>query len=478
MVTFLPKPSESLDPWKAARDAYDDSLEAGIREVESSANGLTTRVAGLEGKIGKTGNLFNVLTPNARIYDVNGLSITTGRNRAILTIAGQALNPIPATAEVSLMNGSVSGTYLSLDVTKQYTVSVKVLSGKAIDSRAITLAVQRTDTAANMSTLSIGALLLSGGVASTTFTPSFGVGRVALFLSSGLYNMGRVKLQVNISEGTSPSATLFGTTSPLVEADAVAERLSDERVYTYIVDKSGRGDYTTLTECVAAAPTGSTIFVRNGYYDGEQVEAWLKTLYITGESRHGVVITNATGEYATPPIEMGSGLLRNLTVYARKTSGVTPSTQTYALHSEAYTLKDGHFSIENCTIKSEWRQAWGMGARGGCVVEAKDTDFIGGVYFHDSDYDSALGAQKVTFKDCNITRSDTTPALLMQSQEKVGSLTTVEFVRCLVKGTTLNVRAVNWQSGTGGPDDFLGLINWRLSPFSWGNSDSQLDGVL
>lgn len=74
------------------------------------------------------------------------------------------------------------------------------------------------------------------------------------------------------------------------------------RVYDAIVDANGNGDYKTVTEAIASAPSNSTkpylIYIANGTYN-----EWLKIekpyLHLVGESRDGVKIqfaSNRVGE--------------------------------------------------------------------------------------------------------------------------------------------------------------------------------------
>ena len=256
------------------------------------------------------------------------------------------------------------------------------------------------------------------------------------------------------------------------------ETLIKHGIYDYIVDINGTGDFTSVAECVKQAADLSTIYVKNGLYENEIVKAWLKTVFIIGESRDGVIITNSTGEYETPPVEMGTGLLRNLTIYAKDPGGLTPNNKGYALHSEASVYNYYKFEVDNCNIVSDWRQSWGMGMRSDMVYNARNVNFDGGVYFHDNEHSNGT-VQRIFFDTCNMTREDTNEALIIQDQQMSNSVIDVRFNRCLVKSLHGNdIAFFKWDAinknvipATG----FVDFPSWRLNSFSWGNSEATLN---
>ena len=52
-------------------------------------------------------------------------------------------------------------------------------------------------------------------------------------------------------------------------------------------------------------------------YENEIIECWGKEITIIGESRNQVIVSNTTGAYDTPPIEMGAGCLKNITFISK-----------------------------------------------------------------------------------------------------------------------------------------------------------------
>ena len=71
-----------------------------------------------------------------------------------------------------------------------------------------------------------------------------------------------------------------------------SEKLSAEGD-TIIVDASGSGDYTTISEAVSAANGGETILIKNGEYTQTAALDFKKTLNLVGESKDGVVIKSS-----------------------------------------------------------------------------------------------------------------------------------------------------------------------------------------
>lgn len=427
-----------------------------------------------------TGNLFNVLNPNANLLS-GALTVDSGDNVSVIKVNGKPSN-LGATTVMLMTGSSSTGTYLAFDTSAQYTFTAKLLSGKCADTRAVSLIVQRTDNNAPLASINFGKLLSNGGELSVTFTPNFVYGKVALVFSAGAYDIDDCEILINITKGATSSVEPFGyrmlKSVDYYEQNKKIESMIKHDVYDYIVDKSGTGDFTTLTECVKQAKDMSVIYVKNGLYENEIVKAWRKTVFIIGESRDGVIITNSTGEYATPPIEMGTGLLRNLTIYAKDPGGVTPKNKCYALHSESSVYNYFKFEIDNCNIISDWRQSWGMGMRGSMVYHAHNVNFDGGVYFHDNEHTDGT-VQKIFFDNCNITREDTGAALILQDQQMPSADIDVRFNRCFVKSLQgSEIVFYKWDSNnktTIPATGFADFPTWGLNPFSWGNSEDALN---
>lgn len=277
----------------------------------------------------------------------------------------------------------------------------------------------------------------------------------------------------------------YGTTPIInkyaIKYDAIPLRIRN-KLTDYVVDKNGNGDFTTVTEACDAVPEGSIIRIKPGIYDNEVITGtWSKKLYLIGESKLDCIIKNNKGDYNYPPIQIGAGYLKNLTFYSENDgtpSQAAGSTGAYGVHVESDNLYNGNLTIDNCIMKSDWASGFGMGMRGGCNVLLNQCDIIStlvfAMLFHDADNDNFKGIQNISIRDCilHATAPDS-KALVIQSQSKAGTTVNIEMLRNRLKCTdAIPHRGFNWYGGTGGEDDFLGAINFRLKETSWGNSDS------
>lgn len=250
-------------------------------------------------------------------------------------------------------------------------------------------------------------------------------------------------------------------------------------IFDIIVDKNGNGNYTTLTEAVLSATSGQRIFIRNGRYANEEVEAWSKDLTIIGESKDGVIICNTLDDYEKPPIEMCSGTLENVTVWAVY-NNVSGTKSAYALHCENGNMVDKTFNIRNCSFLSEKNYALGMGLRKGCKVNIVECDFMnsaGGLFFHDSYQSQYAGVQQISIRNCRFTSNQVGRVpLRIQSQHLDGNTVYVEFIGNVVYNTNNPSMPVNYYNdGDVVGEGWNGLINFVGSKLNFGNQASVLN---
>ena len=159
-----------------------------------------------------------------------------------------------------------------------------------------------------------------------------------------------------------------------------------------IVAKDGSGHFTTLTEAASYAVDGDVIHVKAGVYDNEAVQLFGKTVTVYGDGCLNTIVKNGWNTYSKAPIEMTTGVLRDIQFYAY--DGGSPSQDpsgatAYALHVDKDTSYGKTFLVERCIFISEkGNNAVGVGIYGGCDFIFRDCQFIGGVstpfYVHDS----------------------------------------------------------------------------------------------
>lgn len=251
-----------------------------------------------------------------------------------------------------------------------------------------------------------------------------------------------------------------------------------------IVDKHGKGMFETITDAVQVANDGDVIIVMPAIYDNEIIKAWEKTVHIIGISKKYCIIKNNSGDYYTPPIEICSGTLKNLSIIHEYNEERNPETKGYAIHIENDYMIGKNLLIENCYVESQWNFAVGMGLRSGCNVEFKDCVFVGndethgGLFFHDCNNENGIGEQKLFVRNCNIYSkgSGETTDLKIQSQQKDGSVVNVEFVNCNVRNVTNgNQKIAMLNSGTTPVNNIEELTNFQLSYGSCGNNSGLLN---
>ena len=256
--------------------------------------------------------------------------------------------------------------------------------------------------------------------------------------------------------------------------------------YRFIVDQNGGGDFTTVSAAVSAASDNDYIFIKSGEYEETIGLSENKNIHLVGENRLTTVIYNTDGNYKNAPILMGGGSLENLTMSAKRTQSSSPSGNlSYGVHIERSSLYEGELLIRDCIITSDFNAALGMGMRGKCNILIENCDFIHygsdrALYFHDSDANSQLGEQNITVRNCRMSVAQTTTngILCLQSQEKDGSIVNVTFQNNFIrtKSGSTSVKHYNYYGGTStDPNDYLGLINWRLTDMSYGNNVSDLN---
>lgn len=267
---------------------------------------------------------------------------------------------------------------------------------------------------------------------------------------------------------------------------------------TIIVDINGSGNYSSISSAVENANSGDTIYIMSGIYNETIIVPNDKKINFIGENKLDTIIKNNNGNYANCPILMGAGKLENLTVYAQKDEQTDTNAQdydgrAYAVHIERNSLYHDTLYIKNCILKSDFYPALGMGMRGGCTVLLEDTDFILGssgrgtsaLYIHDADSVNYVGEQSLIIRNCRIINRRTDAdryAIKLQSQEREGTTVYLTMQNVLTRsfgGSNLPLEIRNYYDGTStDSDDFQGLINWRLSDSSYGNSCDTFNFIM
>ena len=174
-----------------------------------------------------------------------------------------------------------------------------------------------------------------------------------------------------------------------------------------VVSKYADSDYNTVSKAVDEARSGDIVFVRKGIYDNEIVDASKKTISIIGEGKNGTIIMG-DGDYETPPLQMASGYLCNLTIRSYGKKQTAAGRFAYAMHSDYDILANNTFNINNCSFETEAGfGAVGFGLRGGCFVSFTNCNFTGkklSFFLNETvtkkGYNQASGIQNIDFSNC------------------------------------------------------------------------------
>lgn len=250
----------------------------------------------------------------------------------------------------------------------------------------------------------------------------------------------------------------------------------------FIAAKNETEDRTIQSAVEQIAEEGTVVILPGTYY--ENVKAWGKKIHFYGADKESCVLESFSASYYAPPLEIGAGSVKNLTIYACKDEEKTSEKYAYGIHVEDNGLYGETLTIENCDIRSDYNSAVGMGMRGGCEVQFMNVHLTGkewGLFAHDSANSAYSGYQKLTLNDCVVEGLSGSEAMCLDSQGIEGAIVEVTFVNTILKNenaadeTTLLV--TRNQGGSGGEADWRSLKNYILNEKSAGNNVADMNFV-
>lgn len=286
---------------------------------------------------------------------------------------------------------------------------------------------------------------------------------------------------------------LDGTIYPTLEDRLNAEESATLKRTGNIITVGNNKMYTNISNAITHAQNGDIIILDRGTYE-EYLINRDKAITIMGISKEDCIIQYPNTEYAHPPIEMGMGILKNLTIKAYN-NGDTPSTQygrSYCVHCDFASYYAQHppisnyLCLDNVDCVNDDKDCLGFGMRQGMTFELLNCTFRtldgerGAVYVH-----SGIGVFTnchLIIKNCLIeNNSPTTGALHLEGYWTTNggstALISENIVRnagsgdqfTMTKNTHVGVEVVeNWQ----------GVSDWLLDPLSQLNNIGTLNSSV
>ena len=267
-------------------------------------------------------------------------------------------------------------------------------------------------------------------------------------------------------------------------------RMQVKKTSYVIVDKSGFGDFTSINDAVQSVADDTVIYVMSGIYE-EQVEAWGKTVYIIGESKDTCILKDTKGNYTTPPLEICSGSVENMSIIEDipDSSAITENMGAYAVHIENNYSNNKKLAFRNCYIYSNASSAVGAGLRAGFELVFEDCELIcdgapksngaSPLYFHDADQAAYFGVANVIVNNC-ILRNTASDKYSMMTVNSIHTENTtyLHFMRNIFTrvNKSVSVKFNTWNTaGNTDADGWNGLSHMYLTDDCFGNNLAELN---
>lgn len=257
----------------------------------------------------------------------------------------------------------------------------------------------------------------------------------------------------------------------IYDINYIREEISKLKSRAVVVDANGNGDFTTIASAIDATSDGDTIIVNSGTYD-EIIHAWDKDRHIVGVCRETCILTNGTGRYDTPPLEMNIGSIENMTIIADNYDStiVDPTTQqertSYAIHIEHAYPTPFRLVIRHCTIISKWNAAIGAGVRYNQELIIEDCDLktecvqawsegqsafksFGAIFFHNDVGASNTQTGHFVLKNCRLRGVNYALSYVPQANRPYLEVEYINNNLCTTNNGVTNI-VDNWQPSVTG----------------------------
>lgn len=278
-----------------------------------------------------------------------------------------------------------------------------------------------------------------------------------------------------------------GNTYASLSARLLANDKRNANVLTVGYDKM----YQTIKDAVNASSNGDIILVDRGvYHESLSVNNGCnlrnKCVSIIGVSKKECILTYENGQYGLPPLEMGMGVLENMTILATDEEGHGA----YCMHTDfladyqANPPVSNYLYCHNVDFINESNDAVGIGLRKDFTLEFDNCHFeVKGngepaFYAHSSTSEETSNA-KLICRDCTFVNNDTSiPTIKLEAYFKHDGGCEAIFQRNIAinngGGSAFDMIDVNkWGSATA--QNWHGVPDWIVSKTSCLNNITDID---
>lgn len=284
-----------------------------------------------------------------------------------------------------------------------------------------------------------------------------------------------------------------GTIYPTLEDRLNAEEGNTLKRVGNILTVGNNKMYPSINSALTDAQNGDVIILDRGVYE-EYISNRDKAVAIVGVSKEECIIQYPNTEYGRPPIEMGMGILKNLTIHAYN-NGDSPTTEygrSYCVHCDFSAYYQQHppisnyLCLDNVNCINDDKDCVGFGMRQGMKYELLNCSFRtlsserGAVYVH-----SGTG----TFTNCELIIKN---CLIENNSSSTGALHLEGYWTTNGGSTALLVENIVRNSGSGdtftmtktthvGPEvveNWQGISDWLLDPLSQLNNINVLNSSV
>jgi len=231
--------------------------------------------------------------------------------------------------------------------------------------------------------------------------------------------------------------TEFQSGLPQIYKEQVLGLATGSSYKNIIVVAKENGDYPTILEAVNNANDNVdnpvTVLVMPGTYE-ESIDLLGRYISIVGVNKKTCVLVNHSGDYYTPPLNIGmNNHIMNMTIKSTHEKATIDSytIPSYAIHMDNNSPA-GDLLIKNCLLESHQHAAIGIGLRDQQKVILEDCELIkrvfddgftkhmnGSLYAHNYQLSGATNQQLIV-KNCHIVTDDGEALSLQDANHRPG----------------------------------------------------------